>query len=142
MSKTTVNLSNYATKNNRRKFLKKMVACFGAIELSGCEFKKESGETPAGHFILWQLPPQTHTQMNSYILKTSGGSVIVIDGGCTGDAPYIRGFLGALGNHVHAWFISHSHFDHVDALIDILKIMSVIFCKIGKSKKVSRYYHL
>ena len=101
-------------------FLKKMAACFGAIELSGCEFNKKSGETPAGHFILWQLPPQTHTQMNSYVLKTSGGRVIVIDGGCTGDAPYIRGFLGALGNHVHAWFISHPHSDHVDAIIDIL----------------------
>ena len=121
MLKTAAYLNNYSKKNNnRRKFLKTMTACLGAIELTGCEFIKKPGKISTGQFVLWQLPPRTHTQMNSYVLKTSGGKVIVIDGGCTGDAPYLRGFLAALGNHVHAWFISHPHFDHVDAFIDIL----------------------
>jgi beta-lactamase superfamily II metal-dependent hydrolase len=59
--------------------------------------------------------------MNSYILRTAGDEVIAIDGGMEGDAPYLRGFLAALGNRVDAWFISHPHLDHVDALTAILR---------------------
>lgn len=70
---------------------------------------------------LWQLPSQTGTQMNSYVLRTAGAEVIVIDGGLAGDAPYLSGFLGALGNRVDAWFVSHPHLDHVDALTAILE---------------------
>jgi len=72
-------------------------------------------------FTLWQLSSQTGTHMNGYVLLTAGQEVIVIDGGMTGDAPYLRGFLGALGNRVHAWFISHPHLDHVDALTAVLR---------------------
>jgi len=72
-------------------------------------------------FQLWQLPAQTPAQMNSYVLRTERGQVVVIDGGYTEDAAYLKGFLGALGNEVTAWFISHQHLDHVDALIEILR---------------------
>lgn len=72
-------------------------------------------------FRLWQLPSQTGTQMNCYVLRTAGDEVVVIDGGMEGDAPYLRGFLGALGNRVDAWFVSHPHLDHVDALTAILR---------------------
>jgi len=58
--------------------------------------------------------------MNSYVLQTSHGKIIVIDSGTAGDAPYLRGFLAALGNQVEAWFISHPHPDHVDALTVLL----------------------
>jgi beta-lactamase superfamily II metal-dependent hydrolase len=58
--------------------------------------------------------------MMSYVLGSGSGKVIVIDGGMTGDAPYLRRFLAARGNHVHAWFLSHPHPDHVDALTAIL----------------------
>ncbi len=75
----------------------------------------------AADFTLWQIPSQTSTQINSYVLRTHGGQVVVMDGGMAGDAPYLRGFLGALGNHVSAWFVSHPHDDHVDALITILE---------------------
>lgn len=75
---------------------------------------------PSGSFTLWQLPPQTGTQMMSYVLRTCGGKTIVIDGGTAGDATYLRGFLAALGNRVDAWFITHPHSDHVDALTEIL----------------------
>ncbi|MHC4193618.1 MAG: ComEC/Rec2 family competence protein [Planctomycetota bacterium] len=59
--------------------------------------------------------------MMSYVLQTQNGQLVVIDGGTAGDACYLRGFLGALGNDVEAWFISHPHPDHVDALTKILK---------------------
>jgi beta-lactamase superfamily II metal-dependent hydrolase len=71
-------------------------------------------------FTLWQLPNQTPTQMMSYVIKTRAGRVLVIDGGNTGDAAYLRGFIGALGNEVEAWFISHAHDDHFGALSRIL----------------------
>lgn len=72
-------------------------------------------------FTLWQLPEQTHSQMMSYVIRTVGGKAIVIDGGVAGDAPYLRGFLAALGNRVDVWIISHQHDDHFGALGEILK---------------------
>jgi beta-lactamase superfamily II metal-dependent hydrolase len=72
-------------------------------------------------FVLWQLPSQTGGQMNSYVMQTVNGKVIVIDGGYEGDAPYLKGFLAAIGNHVDMWFVSHQHTDHIDALTAILK---------------------
>jgi beta-lactamase superfamily II metal-dependent hydrolase len=57
----------------------------------------------------------------AYVLKTSHNKIIVIDGGNLGDAPFLRGFVARLGNHVDAWFISHPHSDHVDALTSILE---------------------
>lgn len=71
-------------------------------------------------FTLWQLPEQTPTQMMSYVIQTVNGQVIVVDGGNTGDAAYLKGFIAALGNKVDVWFISHMHSDHVDALTEIL----------------------
>ena len=89
--------------------------------LPGCASIGPVREEPKpAHFVLWQLPSQTSAQMNSYVMRTRGGKVIVIDGGNKGDAPYLEGFLAALGHHVHAWFISHPHPDHVDALTVIL----------------------
>lgn len=72
-------------------------------------------------FTLWQLPEQTYSQMNGYVLRTAHGRVVVIDGGTAGDAGYLRGFLAALGNNVDMWFITHQHSDHSDALGEIFK---------------------
>lgn len=72
-------------------------------------------------FTLWQLPEQTYSQMMSYVIRTAGGKTIVIDGGMPGDAPYLRGFLAALGNQVDVWFISHLHDDHMGAITEILR---------------------
>ncbi len=71
-------------------------------------------------FTLWQLPEQTLSQMMSYVVRTAGGKLIVIDGGTAGDAPYLRDFLASRGNSVEAWFITHPHSDHVDAPTQLL----------------------
>ena len=71
-------------------------------------------------FTLWQLPEQTGTQMMSYVLRTPNGKVIVIDGGTRGDAAYLRKFLKEQGDLVEAWFISHPHGDHIEAITEIL----------------------
>jgi len=75
---------------------------------------------PSETFTLWQLPPQTGTQNMAYVLRSRGGRIVVVDGGMKGDAPYLQEFLVPLGNKVDAWFISHPHLDHVDALTTIL----------------------
>lgn len=72
-------------------------------------------------FTLWQLPAQSHSQMNSYVLHTDNGKVCVMDGGTAEDASYLRGFLAAMGNEVEAWFVTHPHRDHIGALNEILK---------------------
>ena len=91
-----------------------LVAVAGAIVLQGCQ------QAASSYFTLWQLPSQTVGQNMSYVLRTDGGHVIVVDGGNTGDAEYLKGFLAALGNHVHTWFVSHPHPDHIDAMTSIL----------------------
>ena len=88
----------------------------------GCVMACQAGhtDTDTTAFSLWQLPGQTRSQMNSYVIRTAGNEIIVIDGGTKGDAGYLRKFIRDMGNHVHAWFISHPHHDHVDALTAIL----------------------
>jgi beta-lactamase superfamily II metal-dependent hydrolase len=71
-------------------------------------------------FTLWQLPSQTDTIGMSYVIRTIGGKIIVVDGGVASDASYLKTFLERLGNNVEAWFISHAHEDHFDALKEIL----------------------
>ncbi len=91
--------------------------------LVGCatsKTPKTSSEPVKGRFTLWQLPNQTSSQIMSYVIRTSGGKLIVIDGGVTGDAAYLKGFLAAMGNEVEAWIISHAHDDHFGALIPLL----------------------
>lgn len=78
------------------------------------------GFTRSG-FIMWQIPSQINTIGNSYVFLTDKGRVVVMDGGMKGEAPFLRGFIAALGNEVDTWIVSHPHNDHVGALTDILK---------------------
>jgi beta-lactamase superfamily II metal-dependent hydrolase len=70
---------------------------------------------------MWQIPSHSNTIGNSYVFQTRTGKVIVMDCGFSEEAFTMRGFLGALGNEVEAWFISHPHDDHMGALDEILK---------------------
>lgn len=74
-----------------------------------------------GGFSLWQLAAQSDKIGNSYVMQTDKGKVIVIDGGYREEAPYLRGFVAALGGKVDLWIVTHPHPDHIGALIDILK---------------------
>lgn len=100
-------------------------------------------------FTLWQLPPQTHSQILSYVIQTTHGRLIVIDGGVTGDASYLDAFLIARGGEVEAWFITHPHPDHIEALTEILnkyKAIKInrIYASLPTQAWVSDYepYHL
>ena len=58
---------------------------------------------------------------NSYLLRTSGGKVIMMDGGHAAEADHLRGRIREAGGHVDLWFISHPHEDHMEALATILE---------------------
>ncbi|HPS09290.1 MAG TPA: MBL fold metallo-hydrolase [Kiritimatiellia bacterium] len=88
---------------------------------------------PKSNFEVWQLPSQINTIGNSYVFRMNDGKVAVMDGGVKEEAPYLRGFLAALGNKVDVWFVSHPHDDHVGALAEILKD--------PKDLKIEKIYH-
>ena len=72
--------------------------------------------------ILYQLPPNSHCQMMSYVLQTAEGRLVVIDGGCRPDGEALLRFLEKLGGPrptVAAWFLTHAHDDHIGALTDL-----------------------
>lgn len=56
----------------------------------------------------------------SCVIRTSAGSVIVIDGGRDVDAPHLTEVIRSMGGRVSAWLITHPHNDHVGALTEIL----------------------
>ena len=78
-------------------------------------------DNPTGHFSLMQVSNASEKQMMSYILQTSEGNVIVIDGGNYEDAANLKHILKtSYGNRVTAWWITHPHSDHIGALCKIL----------------------
>ena len=81
---------------------------------------------------LYQLAPEKNSLMQSYVIKTANGKLIVIDGGIDGEGrdrdPYmpaaLRAILGLKDNEyfeVEAWFLSHGHKDHMYELSKMLR---------------------
>jgi beta-lactamase superfamily II metal-dependent hydrolase len=86
-----------------------------------CTLIQAKGTKASERFVLWQLPTQVNDIGNSFVVKTDDGKIIVIDGGVEKEEGYLRGFIGALGNKVDCWFVSHPHADHYGALLKILE---------------------
>ncbi len=72
-----------------------------------------------GGYTILQAPNMTEIQMMSYVITTPQGKVIVIDGGLGGDAPYLREQILLRGGHVSLWLLTHCHYDHYSALLEI-----------------------
>jgi hypothetical protein len=81
---------------------------------------------------LYQLAPEKNSLMQSYVIKTANGKLIVIDGGIDGEGkdrdPYmptaLRAILGLDDDEyfeVEAWFLSHAHKDHMYELSKMLR---------------------
>ena len=64
--------------------------------------------------IITQYSDATGRQANCYTI-TNSGHLIIIDGGWAENVPALRKVIAQNGNHVDAWFISHTHSDHVGA---------------------------
>ena len=81
---------------------------------------------------LYQLVPEKNSLMQSYVIKTQSGKLIVIDGGIDGEgkdrAPYMPAALRAIAGvgegeyfEVEAWFLSHAHKDHIYELSKMMR---------------------
>ncbi len=76
---------------------------------------------------LYSLMPESGSLMQSFVLRTKHGKLIVIDGGIDGDGfekkAYMPAALRAIAGvgqdgyvEVEAWFLSHAHKDHFNEL--------------------------
>ena len=119
----------------RRDFIKVSGAAAAGLALAGCTPRAASwskrdeelfGPKKTGHFSLMQISSVRDTIGNSYLLRTSGGKVIMMDGGHGFEADHLRERIMEAGGHVDLWFISHPHQDHMEALIEILVDMREI----------------
>ena len=138
---------------DRRDFIKVSGAAAAGLALTGCDL---SSAPKAGHFSLTQISSATDTIGESYLMKTAGGKVIMVDGGYASDVPKLRAHLAKAGHHVDLWFITHPHEDHMEALATILRepqgitIDKVIYsrvpdafldCEPGSAPHARDYYH-
>ena len=115
---------------DRRNFIKTSAAAVAALTvgpaaaaptvLMGKKEKNRYGKKMKGHFSLTQISSATDTIGESYLMKTSGGKVIMVDGGYASDVEKLRRHLAKAGNHVDLWMITHPHEDHMEALATIL----------------------
>ncbi len=74
---------------------------------------------------IYMLNSVTNIQMNSFIITTAEGGVIVMDGGFRQDAEnmltYLRNITGQEIPNVDAWFFSHAHLDHISCFNEIVE---------------------
>ncbi len=73
-----------------------------------------------GGFSILQLPNSTDVQMMGFVVTSPSGKTLVIDGGCSGDAGYLKEVLAETGSHVDLWLLTHCHYDHFSALCELL----------------------
>lgn len=63
--------------------------------------------------------------LNSFILTSEQGTVVVVDGGHRFNAQHLlkrlKEITGQYIPHIDAWILSHAHEDHVEAFIEILE---------------------
>ena len=81
-----------------------------------------------------QLASVGYAQMEGYLIKTTDGKTVILDGGTTAEATALYNLIkanvtaNAEGKYViDAWFVSHYHSDHVGALIEILNTREDIY---------------
>ncbi len=133
---------------SRRQFLLSSAVASAGLILPGTALAGKGKDVASGieppalkgksAFSMWQIPSHNNTIGNSYVFRTRTGKVIVMDGGFREEGFTLRGFLGALGNEVEAWFTSHPHGDHVGALTTLLeqpqdlRIKRVYYSRVGE----------
>ena len=137
---------------DRRVFIKVSGAAAAGLALNGCVPKESGwsakeqelfGDRKTGHFSLMQISSATDTIGESYMIKTSGGKVVMVDGGYATDVPVLRPRIMEAGGHVDLWFITHPHEDHMEALATILNDMQgITIDKVAYSRVTDEFLDL
>ncbi len=70
---------------------------------------------------MWMMPTWAKELTSSFVIESSSGELIVIDGGSANDAKYLVNFLYTRGVAVDHWFVSNYSASHIGALANILK---------------------
>ena len=89
---------------------------------------KDDGTTSVSYDTLQKNGSYTFYQVRAadmnggfcYAIVSPHGKLIMIDGGYKGDAVQVKDFILTHGGVVDQWYITHPHFDHVGALLEIL----------------------
>ena len=96
---------------------------FECIRVDAISNKNKEGITMKNR--IYMLTSESNRQMNSFIVTTEEGGLIVIDGGYDFDAPKLlsklREISGQAVPHIDAWFFSHAHDDHISAFNKIVE---------------------
>lgn len=58
--------------------------------------------------------------INTSLIFEHNGTLLVFDGGHSCETEYLHEYLLNLGGHVTAWYLTHAHNDHVQAIYDML----------------------
>ena len=112
-----------------------VITVFVIIAISSCIII--TGKT---EIQLTQLQANSHRQMMGYIIKTSTGKVIAIDGGTSEDEPNLINHIKELGNKVDVWFITHPHSDHAGAFIKLVQETDIPIGKIYYTMNEVEWY--
>ena len=77
---------------------------------------------------IWTVTQYGPRDINSmfYTIYNPKKGLLVVDGGWTEDAGYVREVLHSLGSHVDAWIITHPHPDHAGAFTQLQRLHSGI----------------
>lgn len=69
---------------------------------------------------LYLMPSVAHTQSMGIVLESDKG-VVIIDGGTANESVQLENLLKKLGGRAEAWFLTHPHHDHIQALTGIIE---------------------
>lgn len=91
-----------------------------AVVLMALFGMKKAGLLEKDQWTITQYGPR---DINSgfYTIYNPRQGLIVVDGGWTEDADYVRSIIASLGNKVDAWILTHPHQDHIGAFNVIYK---------------------
>ena len=81
--------------------------------LLSCSTREES------YWIITQHGWWEGAQLTFYTITNEEGYLIVIDGGRREDAELFREVIESKGNNIDLWILTHPHFDHVGAFIEV-----------------------
>lgn len=79
----------------------------------------------------WKITQYGLRDINSsfYILHNPSKGLIVVDGGWTDDASFVKEVIGTYGCEVEAWILTHPHQDHIGAFNELYNNLGNITVK-------------